>query len=606
MAKRPPLIDMISKHEAFSASDLERVIKLHRERGGLLAELLVQEGMMSEEDLFFLFSSELGVPVIPEERLRHLKLSSDVRRKVPRELAAERVLIPLDLDAKNKLMSVVMFDPSDAETLDVLRKSCKVVEVRCYLARRGAILGAMSAVYDTEKTPRRPVGRRSGPARKRTRTRPPKPASKATARRTKRAPVQKAATKKAPVKKAPVKKAPVKKGKPLSAVRTRQPAKAPARQGPKPRPKPPPTPIPPEPKVELDPSLRQEIAAMETRPGRMVRVPERPDDPLHGEPTALLTRRAHDSDEVTTPPMTESRRPLREVRGRSLFRDDQSGERTQLFREVDTVQEQQTEELDLSDIEIEDDIAQTPKVMEMGEDEQLEVQELDAGDLTVMGSDDLELTPPLPAAEESDVTPVLSPDESGLTPLPDVMHMEELDALLRELLSSVGVLVSMLEERIDPSGGVCREYGQLARMVAREAGMDELTISRVALAAYLYALDLTLRNEVGEQGPGDAKAAFNMTSGSPGGLGPSLRTLGARALGLSEDGSGAETPGVQLVRLVAQYLSLRSESQGTDLGTMIQLLKAGGADASLVDALARAMDGSERTMVMRSPPGFMD
>ena len=348
---------------------------------------------------------------------------------------------------------------------------------------------------------------------------------------------------------------------------------------------------------------------METRPGHMVRLPDRSVTPLHGEPTALLHRHVHDSDEVTTPPITESRRPLREVRGRSLFRDEM-GEPTKLFREAATVQEPRTEELDLSDIEIEGDLEQTPKVADLAEEDELRsVKELDAEELSALDGDDLDLTPPLSSVEDSNVTPPMPlGEESGLTPLPDVMHMEELDALLRELLSSVGVLVSMLEERIDSSGGVCREYGQLARLVAREAGMDELTVSRVALAAYLYALDITLRNEVGEPGPGDVGAAFSMDSGSPGGLGPSLRMLGARALGLSEDGSGGETAGVKLVRLVAQFLSLRSQSgeQGTDLGTMIQLLKAGGADAPLVDALTRAMESSERTMVMRSPPRFLD
>lgn len=615
MTTQPALMDMISRHESFSASDLERVIKLHRERGGLLAELLVQEGMISEEDLFFLFSSELGVPVIPEERLKHLKLSSELRRKVPRELASERQLIPLDLDAKNGLLSVVMFDPSDSETLEILRERCGLTEIRCYLARRGAIRSAMAAVYDSDKTPKRSVGRRPGPVAKRPPRSPAKPAKKTPVRRSKKAPSRPRkpspeASAPSQARKAPAKKAseaPPGKAGPRTRTRPRPQAKpakkAPARAA-NPRPRPPPTPIPTEPKVELDPALRQEIAAMKTRPGRMVRTLDRQGGPLHEEPTALIARPAQDTDEVTTPPMTDSRLSLREVRGRSLFRD-QTTETTKLFREVDTVAEPCTEELDLSDIEIEGDLEQTPKVIELSSEDR--VEELGPEELTVLDSDDLDMTPPLPAVDANS-TPLLPlPGDSGLTPLPDVTHMEELDALLRELLSSVGVLVSMLEERIDSSGGVCREHGQLARMVAREAGMDELTISRVALAAYLHALDITLRTEVGEQGPGDVVAAFCLNSGSTGGLGPSLRTLGARALGLADDGGGAETPGLKLVRLVAQFLSLRAQSgqQGTDLDTVIQLLKA-GADASLVDALTRALEGAERTMVMRSPPGFLD
>ena len=597
MTARPQqLIELISRQESLSASDLERAVKLHRERGGLLADLLVQEGLMGEEDLFFLFSRELGVPVFPEERLLHLKLSATLRRKVPRKFAGDRVLIPLDLNTEDDQLSVVMFDPSDSGTLELLRKTCKVGEIRCYLARRSAIIGALAAAYDgprKRKSPARPVGRASGrkPRDVSTRARigTAGPAQKAAAPRG--APAPRRARQKQPAPGAGERpsgqpKAPVRPGPGKARARTRQPQPAPPavrREASAPQ----------EPKVEIDPLLQREIAAMESRPGRMVRRHKRK-VPLSEEATALIPRHVIDAEDITTPPMTDSRLMV-EVRGRSLLHAVHS-EPTKVFREIGVTQEPRTEELDLNDLVEFEDAADdpTPAVVELPEVREATTEERDVEDLTELEGQ--HLLPPLPPM-----------DQSGLTPLPDITQMEELDSLLRELLSSVGVLVSMLEERIDPAGGICREYGQLARMVAREAGMNELTVSRVALAAYLFALDLALRQEVGEAGSGDVCRTFSMDSGSPGGLGPSLRMLGANALGITENG-GSETPAARLLGVVAQYITLRTRSgdQSTDQGTMIQLLKAGGADPELVGALGRALVTGDRTQVMKGPPGFLD
>jgi hypothetical protein len=176
--------------------------------------------------------------------------------------------------------------------------------------------------------------------------------------------------------------------------------------------------------------------------------------------------------------------------------------------------------------------------------------------------------------------------------------MEEVDSFLKELLSSVGVLVSMLEERIDPSGGIQQEYGRVSRLVARQTGLEELEVARISLAAHLFGLDIALRRELGITGRLDVVAAFAATPGAPGGLGPSLRMLGAKALGLREP-DAAEPRGVALIRLVADYLDLRAESE--DLDTVAQLLRAGGGDPVIIEALVRAVEASDTKRVRIGP-----
>jgi hypothetical protein len=151
----------------------------------------------------------------------------------------------------------------------------------------------------------------------------------------------------------------------------------------------------------------------------------------------------------------------------------------------------------------------------------------------------------------------------------------------------------MLEERIDPGGATSREYARIARLVARELGMDELTIGRVAVAAHLVGLDRALRREVGGETNDDYLDAFAPSPDVPGGLNPTLRQLGARVLGLRRFGD--EPPSARLVRLVCDYVELRAQAadDSSDAQTLVELLRTTGADSVLLDALSAAVESDD-------------
>jgi hypothetical protein len=150
MAVRSQLVEILAEQAMLSSTDLERAAQLQQEQGGSLAEILVREGLAEEDDLFFVMSRRLGVPAIPEERLHHLTLAPEIRRRVPRALARSAVLVPLDLEAGQGILSVALFDPSDPELLDQLRQTARVSHIRPYIARRKAILSAIKAAYSDE------------------------------------------------------------------------------------------------------------------------------------------------------------------------------------------------------------------------------------------------------------------------------------------------------------------------------------------------------------------------------------------------------------------------------------------------------------------------
>jgi hypothetical protein len=572
MARNEQLLDIISEYEAISRSDLDRIVQLHHEQGGSLAELLVRESLIDEEDLFFLMSRRLGVPAIPEERLLHLKLSPEIRRRVPPALARECVLIPLDLDSRAGRLSVAMCDPTDEVIRERLQHTARVAEIRAYLARRSAILEVVETAYTNEVLDPDELEELPWLGQLEVASQDP------------------------------------------AAVKQLDPSAE-------------------DPKVEIDPSLQEELAAYSGP------------DTMGGETfDANPTSRPHELVTDEMPPIQQAATSQRqrahlehplEVRGHSLLHDDPTERRLlppeERYPEPgDTGQRMLLDELPPEELppdalslgprrpEVDTDpfplIAEQEDydgINELGPMDGLD--EITSGAVSVSGGEleaDALLGGPITDMEH-EITQVVvtedliesedmdsDTDGSGrITPLPAITQMEDLDGLLRELLPSVGVLVSMLEERIDPSGGTHREYGRLSRLVARELGMDELTISRVALASHLFSLDLALRREVGTDELWDVAVVFSSQPTAPGGLGPSLRSLGAKALGLAPViEEGAEPVELRLIRLVVDYLELRSESEvegGTDIETLAQLLRTGGADPMLVDALVRAIEATE-------------
>lgn len=164
----------------------------------------------------------------------------------------------------------------------------------------------------------------------------------------------------------------------------------------------------------------------------------------------------------------------------------------------------------------------------------------------------------------------------------------ELDALMWDLLSAVGVLTCMLEERAVPKTTTSRECARLSRLVGRALGMDRLAVARIAAAAQLYGLDIALREEVGSRTRVDVAAVFEAVAGTPGGLGPTLRMLGARALGIGQ-GRAREPAGVQVIRLVGEYLQDRDLSGGGDAEAVLERLSQRGIEPRLLDALVQAV-----------------
>lgn len=201
--------------------------------------------------------------------------------------------------------------------------------------------------------------------------------------------------------------------------------------------------------------------------------------------------------------------------------------------------------------------------------------------------------PRVAAAEAPKSEPVWPKEETRTEPRTPSFGSEE--ELVRRLEAAVGVLVSMLEERVEAGSAVASEFTYLARLTAREAGLAERSVRAASVAGALVGLDAVLRKSLELAPNADVAMIFAREPQQAGVLNPTLRTLGGRMLGLRQDDEKVKEPSAafRVTRLVADFLALRSSDVDADLDTIFQLLRTGGADASLMDALERAVEKSE-------------
>jgi len=145
----PPsrLLTLLSDHGSVSASDMELIVRTHREEGGNLAALLLREGILDEDQLYHLLHSRLKLPAIAEGRLRRLKLPPAATRRLPRPLAREVKAVPVAYEPPKGLLTVAMLDPTDTASVERIRQGAQVAAVKPLLARCSPLEAMINQLY---------------------------------------------------------------------------------------------------------------------------------------------------------------------------------------------------------------------------------------------------------------------------------------------------------------------------------------------------------------------------------------------------------------------------------------------------------------------------
>jgi general secretion pathway protein E len=124
-APKKSLGEMLVEEKLITPAQLESAQTLLRQQGGKLGDILLNQGLVKDEQLAIVLSIQLNLPLID---LKRHTVQPHALRLIPEEMARKRALIPLDI--VNDSLMVVMADPEDVRTIEDVKAQTKMrVEV---------------------------------------------------------------------------------------------------------------------------------------------------------------------------------------------------------------------------------------------------------------------------------------------------------------------------------------------------------------------------------------------------------------------------------------------------------------------------------------------
>jgi len=124
-------------------SDLERALELQKEQGVRLGKVLLNEGLVSGENLYRQLARQLGVEYL--DKIPHKEVELNLIKDLPIQFAKRNHLLPIE--EKDDVIVVVCADPLNFYALDDLRQLLGK-EVLPVLAAEDILLEAINEVYD--------------------------------------------------------------------------------------------------------------------------------------------------------------------------------------------------------------------------------------------------------------------------------------------------------------------------------------------------------------------------------------------------------------------------------------------------------------------------
>jgi hypothetical protein len=139
--------ELLIKANVLQESQLKAALAEQQKWGGKLGEILVRMSLVTEEILVKALSKQLGVQAAPLDSIQGI--APHVKSKVPRDMARDLGVIPLQLREEGKALLVAMVDPQNVQQLDTLRAITKL-RILPQLVGRTALARAFARFYEGE------------------------------------------------------------------------------------------------------------------------------------------------------------------------------------------------------------------------------------------------------------------------------------------------------------------------------------------------------------------------------------------------------------------------------------------------------------------------
>jgi hypothetical protein len=108
-----PLGELLLDRGIINRAQMERGLDIQREKGGLIGEILVELGVVKEEDIAQALTAQYGFPYLP---LGNYDVDTDITSIIPGRVARQYMLVPIDKIGNN--LTLAMSNPLNVQAIE--------------------------------------------------------------------------------------------------------------------------------------------------------------------------------------------------------------------------------------------------------------------------------------------------------------------------------------------------------------------------------------------------------------------------------------------------------------------------------------------------------
>lgn len=105
--------ELLLERNIINSDELERALLTQKEKGGLIGEVLVELGLVKEEDIAQALTAQYGFPYLP---LSNYEINPEVISIIPSRVARQYLLVPIDKIGNN--ITVAMSNPLNVQAIE--------------------------------------------------------------------------------------------------------------------------------------------------------------------------------------------------------------------------------------------------------------------------------------------------------------------------------------------------------------------------------------------------------------------------------------------------------------------------------------------------------
>jgi hypothetical protein len=130
------------KDGVITEDQLKEALEVQKEQGGFLGKILVEKGILAEEEILSYFLEKYAIPYVPPSQF---PINPESKKFIPEEIARKYLLLPVDHIGYR--LSVICAGPLEGALLGQLLEACQGWPVSYFLSNIGEIEEAIERMY---------------------------------------------------------------------------------------------------------------------------------------------------------------------------------------------------------------------------------------------------------------------------------------------------------------------------------------------------------------------------------------------------------------------------------------------------------------------------